>query len=318
MKPGATTYEGHARTLVALTLLRAGGPEERATAKKLLDEWWLDAVAGRFGDATQPGTYGTYVVALGISALDALTLEPIEDDTSTLTRYARKPPGDDLKKRLEIATKALVDSSYSDGAWGYHVRSFKDRGGGSSSTYDLSNTQFAALALHDAARAGVTIPTENVEGIVRYVARQADEDPKAAAGKAPARLRWSYKLESGTRSVPAMTYAALSILAVARSLGAKDERLEPTIAGGLVDLSKLVKTVGPATEGEHGFGNAYVLYSLEKALDLLEIEELDGKDWFAPIAERVLKTQNSSGLYGGGDLIDSCLYVLFLQREADG
>src|SRR5438046_266177 len=79
VKPGVSTYDGHARTLVALTLLRAGGPEERATAKKLLDEWWLDAVAGRFGDATAPCSYGTYVVALGISALEALTLEPLED-----------------------------------------------------------------------------------------------------------------------------------------------------------------------------------------------------------------------------------------------
>src|SRR5687767_3216572 len=120
VKPGATTYEGHARTLVALTLLRAGGSEERAVAKKLLDEWWLDAVAGRFGDPSQPNTYGTYVVALGISALEALTLEPIEDDTSTLTRYRKTPAGEDLKKRLEIATKALLDSSYSAGAWGYH------------------------------------------------------------------------------------------------------------------------------------------------------------------------------------------------------
>ncbi len=319
LKPGDTTYEGHAKTLVALTLLRAGGPQERATAQKLLDEWWLDAVAGRFGDPTQPATYGTYVVALGISALEAQTLEPIEDDTTTLTRYTKKPVGEDLKKRLEIATKALLDSGDESGSWGYRVRPFKDKDLGHRNGSDLSNTQFAVLALHDAARGGVAIPREKLDAIVGYVAAEAHEDMRAAAGKGGARrLRWNYRLESGARSVSAMTFAALSVLAIARSLDAKDERLEPTIAGGLTDLNKLVRMAGPATDGEHGFGNAYVLYSLEKALDLLELEQLDGKDWFAPIAERVLKTQGTGGLYGGGDLIDSCLYVLFLQRATFG
>lgn len=323
VKPGQTTYEGHARTLVALALLRAGGPEERTTAKKLLDEWWLDAVAGRFGDPANPNGYGTYVVALGISALEAQTLEAIEDDTSTLTRYKKTPVPEDLKKRLEIATKALLDSSFSEAAgWGYQVRPFgKDGRGGGSTSCDLSNTQFAALALHDAARGGVKIPAETVDALVEYMLPSDDEakNEDAAKGVAePRKLRWSYITTGSVRPSNAMTFAALSMLAIARSLGAKDARVEPTITRGLVDVNKLVRTLGPAVEGEHGWGSAYLLYSLEKALDLLEIELLDGKDWFAPIAERVLKAQGAKGLWGDGDLIDSCLYVLFLQRASFG
>ncbi len=314
IKPGSYTYEGHARTLVALTLLRAGGPEERATAKKLLDDWWLDAVAGRFGDPTSPDSYSTYVVSLGISALEGLSLERMDaDDESTLTRFAKTPVAPEIKKRLEIATEALAASASVLGekerAFGYQTLRFAPGGTrearGVVAGYDNSNTQFAALAFHDAARAGIKVPDEIVEGLVEHFAAGAAE------GKNP--LRWKYRHDlSDTK--PAMTFAALSTLAVARSLGSKDPRLGPAVLRGLDGVGNLARTCGPGSDSEHGWGNAYTLYSLEKALDLLEVEAFDNKDWFAPIAERVLKGQQKSGLWEDGDLIDSCLYVLFLVR----
>jgi hypothetical protein len=314
IKPGAYTYEGHARTLVALTLLRAGGPEERAAAKKLLDEWWLDAVAGRFGDTSCPDNYGTYVVSLGISALEGLSLERMAtDDDSTLTRFTKTPVAPENKKRLEIATEALASSAVVLGekerAFGYHALHLapggtRDGNRAALGGYDNSNTQFAALAFHDAARAGIKAPDELVDGLVEHFA-----DEEEGSGQ----LRWKYHHDV-KEAKASMTFAGLSSLAIARSLGSKDARLGPAIQRGLDGAVNLARTCGPGTESEHGWGNAYTLYSLEKALDLLEVEAIEGKDWFAPIAERVLKLQQKNGLWEDGDLIDSCFYVLFLVR----
>jgi hypothetical protein len=301
--------EPQAQTLVALTLLRAGGPDERAEARKILDAWWLDAVAGNFGQ------YSNYSVALGISSLEGLSLErrlDHDDETSTLTRYDQVPLAPELRKRLEIASKSLMRSASRAGgtvSWGYRTLPFetgetKERLQPDPLT-DSSNTQFAALALHDAARGGIAVPAELTEGLAASYVKAPDEKGE---------VRWGYAQEP----TPSMTFAALSTLAICRALGARNDGLDASIQGGLKAAAKLVTTAGPSAVGQAGRGNAYTLYSLEKALDLLEAEALDGKEWFPQVAERVLKAQGPAGLWGESDLIDSCFYVLFLVRASFG
>jgi hypothetical protein len=322
LRRGDSTYDQHAQTLIALALLRAGGPAERETARQLLDRWWHDALRGQVGGADAPGRYANYVLALGISALEGLTLEPIVDEEgSTLTRYRRSPATSELKAKLDIAVRTLLDSRIKGGgmaAFGYEVcplstgdtraaPEVSPRIPGNEA--DLSNTQFSLLALHDAARGGVAIPGEVVNELAAYL---LSGDPGADDGGAP--LRWGYHPGGSRSSSVAMTFAGLSSLAVVRDLGFKDPALDGTIGRGLLRLGELANACGALGPATHGFGTAYNLYSLEKALDLLEVPTLDGKDWFAPLAEKVLKAQEKSGLWCEGDVIDSCFTVLFLVR----
>ncbi|MBI3725363.1 hypothetical protein HY251_15630 [bacterium] len=333
-----------ARTLVALALLRAGNHEDRQTARKILDQWWQQAWKTRVSN---------YELALAISALEGLSLERIEpgpEDTSTLTRYDALPLEPEIKKRLGIAVRALVDGRVgTDGegcGWGYRTARFKDEEGNGKtkpkdaerededddllvpSTSDNSNVQFSVLALHDAARAGVAIPDGVVQAVARHFlackgtlpAKTATTVPppgEEGTKPAPAAVRWGYR-DAKLGHSASMSLAGLSSLAIVRELGARNDQLALAIETGLVRMSELVLACGRPDTGAQrslpsGWGAPYNLYSLEKALDLLEVKEVDGKDWFAPLAESVLAAQGSDGLWQH-DAIDSSLYVLFLTR----
>jgi hypothetical protein len=154
--------------------------------------------------------------------------------------------------------------------------------------------------------------------------------------------RWPY--DDQTVGGAAMTLAGLSSLAVARDLlGRTDTDIETAIEEGLVGIDELAATgwerqrhvetheLPPSTgPGPHpptkGLTlttvtytytvDGYLLYSLEKALDLLEITTIDGKDWFAPLAEVALAAQSRDGSWVGSstDVVNTAFLVLFLSR----
>lgn len=302
-------------TLVALALLRAGGPEERLCATRILEAWCRDQQP--VGETTAE----TYDVSLGISALEALELDPVIEDppTSTLTRFSLVPIADSTRELIRGATRGLllgVCTGVADDtrAWGYGCSSV---GSGLalpadrpfvpkawSWAWDNSCTQFATLALHDAARAKVAIPQEVVSGLVAHFLTGCTDSSAAH--------RWGYNA-SRPDGTPAMTFGALSSLAILRELGANDPRVDGAIKRGLTNLGGLIDLLGETSGGSAGLGTAYGLFSLEKALDLLEVEPAPGKSWFPPLAERVLSRQGADGLWSD-DLTDSALYVLFLVR----
>jgi hypothetical protein len=307
------------RTLLALALARAGGRDERAVAKDLLDRWWADARADRLGASAN------YELALGVSALEGLSLERLDDDQAhptTVSRWEAAPIASDVLEKLAIATSVLLESrvvtaSGKGCAWGYKVAPFPDRPrrsdpdaalpeGLRSNVFDHSNTQFSVLALHDAARAGIDIPREIAHAIGEHYATRGFE--MIDEGRP---LRWSYS-QDGVASYP-MTFGALSALAVARELGVPDRRQRTATKRGLTGMETHARALaaGPVR------GLAYELYSLEKAFDLLDPGELDGTDWFSPLAENVLAAQDADGLWDGSagyGTADSAFFVLFLAR----
>jgi hypothetical protein len=334
------------RTLAALALVRAGNAEEKKVARALIDSWWEEAASG-----TSLTSTGNYELALGISALEGLTLERVEEaHPTTVSRYEAQPMSVTDKQRLEDATRALIEgrsSTYEGGcAWSYaaspitsetstttrpdplrtRANRFARRAAGA---FDNSNTQFSVLALHDAARGGVVIPPEIANGIAAHFLACG-----GSYGVLPGRtatgggaLRWGYngspeadgtafRTPTQEQRRATMNFAGLSSLAIARDLGAKDAQVTRAIERGLEGISEFVTCFHGKvpTYGEGGGGTAYALYSLEKAFDSLELKAIGGSDWFSPLAREVLRTQETTGLWGSGDVIDSCLYVLFLTR----
>lgn len=335
------------KTLVALTLTRAGGPAEKELAAKLLDEWWQDCLAGAATSQT-----GNYELALAISALEGLTVDRIEEaHPTTVTRYEAKPIAKEVAARLEAATAALlrgrsITANGKGCAWSYPMAPIVEgetvsavpSGGETTQTrarrprapmpaaFDNSNTQFSVLALHDAARGGIKIPHEIAVEVAEHFL--ACEPALARSPDGPA--RWGY-VGMGLGGAPSfaptnprttneqnagMYFAGLSSLAIARDLGVRTKDVTVAIERGLLGVKDFIqafeKPFPQAHEG--GGGTAYGLYSLEKALDTLELEKIDGRDWFPSLAERVLAAQDSEGLWGQGDVIDSCFCVLFLTR----
>ncbi|MBI3725364.1 hypothetical protein HY251_15635 [bacterium] len=351
--PTDQTEPGY-KILVALTLLRAGGADERKVAREMIDVWWENAAKRKLGHSAN------YELSLAISAIEGLSLERIEDPRpTTVTRYEAKPLDPADKARLEVATRALcVGRLLTDDdrgcAWCYDVAPFTSdtpvstedgtpagrakpckpyedptlpppgKGGmppakqpGKTNPllqapkipFDLSNSQFAILALHDAARGGVAIPRDVLEQMTyRLVASSQSEKGTC----------WGYTSFYRSEPYPSMTFAGLSSLAIARELGVTGKQIDALISGALGGIGDRIKKVGKGDwGGRHGWGLSYDLYSLEKALDILEVGEVGGKDWFSPIAEQLLKQQRPDGLWDG-DAVDTSFYVLFLTRATVG
>jgi hypothetical protein len=318
------------RTLMALALLRGGGPDERKVARKLLDSWWEEAVK----DENILDTSGNYELSLFIMALEGTSLVHVDDPEGTqeAPRFRVRAIAKSDKERLEKATRALlagrVKTFEGKGcAWSYLAAPLDEttRDGssikglikkGMGDEFDNSNTQFSVLALHEAARSGVAIPKDVVEAIARHFLgcameakdvgrRRRDKDATPTGGEDA--LRWGYREKDFRES---MHFAGLSSLGIARELGFTEDSVQKAIKRGLVGIGPMIAR-DKSEKG--GMGDSYLLYSIEKALDILEVETVDGKPWFPPLAESVLKDQGASGLWDE-DLIDSCFYVLFLTR----
>ena len=332
--PGAATAE--MRPIVALTLLRAGGPAEHALAEKILDSWWADAESGKVALESS----SNYQLALAISALEGTALARVDDGAlTTRSRYEATPLSPTNQRRLEIATRALVEGRSLTGqeqtgcAWTYHMAPFRSspagttverEGGEHLRTFDNSNTQFSVLALHDAARAGVKVGKEIAEAIAtHFLECGAKVPPNATEPRRRPRpteretgrrdqprdpennlaLRWGYTY-CGRFPSTTMSLAGMSSLVVARELGARRERVDEALKLALVGIEDLAGSVSGA--------DGYTLYSFEKALDLLEIDKVGGRDWFEPLAEALLAQRTPAGLWRGGT--EDCFITLFLAR----
>ncbi len=318
------------RTLVALALLRGGGRAERKVARELLDGWWDDA-----NKETWIVPSANYELSLYIQALEGLSLVRIDEPSPTQEkpRFRVRQPSAEDKARLEKATRVLIASGVKTFeekglAWGYGIASLLEgttsRGitftnGREKDYWDNSNAQFSVLALHEAARAGVAIPKDVAEKVGRHFLLSALEvkargkpGGTATGGEALDPLRWGYKKDDRTAR-ESMLFAGLSSLAIARELGFKDPEVDTAIKRALVGIEPHVRRGGKAVNGEPGWGDPYQLYSIEKALDLLEIATVDGKEWFPPLAKQVLAEQAADGLWNG-NFIDTSFYVIFLTR----
>jgi len=120
----------------------------------------------------------TYIVSLTLIALAAV--DPVQ-----------------YRAHIERAANWLEDAQLANGQWTYH----KMRGG-RSTTGDNSNTQFAVLALRDAARAGVKISRSRWSKISAFYRKAQMRDGG-----------WGYQVSS-TNTYGSMTAAGICGLAI--------------------------------------------------------------------------------------------------------
>jgi hypothetical protein len=319
-------YSVGAAALIGLTLLECDAGPDDADVKWIAD--FIRASAAQLDK--------TYTIAPAILFLDRLH-KPGEGETKDKTL-----PED--RKLIETLALRLILAQMGNGLWDYTASGFgkggltktevteesllaelknntyQPHGGGSPSSGDISNTQFAALALWAAQRHDVP-----VKPALRAAAKVIRENQDKSGG-------WGYKLTGPTagRHKDTGTCVGLILLALGRAAeedGAKKGPLreDPKVAAGLKYLSKIVHKDWKAQPKEPGkfkaplgadsLGDLYFLWSLERMSLILGEEKIDDVDWHPWGAEILLANQLPDGswkdLYG---VSDTCFALLFLKQ----
>ncbi len=230
----------------------------------------------------------TYVVAVKIQALAAV---------------------DPVKYRQEIQSAAnwLVAAQRENGGWGYRL---------DDSRPDHSNSQFALLGLHEAARAGAKVP-ENVW-------RRAEADWVRTQHRDGA---WSYvgRGDVGTGSMTTAGVASLHIVGDRLTVGHEHGY---TAAGAAPDCGRYSqnRAVARGVEwlGRHfsvrsnpGSGGFYYyyMYGLERVGILLGLRYIGGHDWYREGAAALVPLQSPGGSWREiHDVVDTSFALLFLGK----
>ncbi|MDP6541091.1 MAG: prenyltransferase, partial [Planctomycetota bacterium] len=163
---------------------------------------------------------------------------------------------------------------------------------------DLSNTQFAAMGLRAAARAGVEVPQE---AWCALAARVLDyRRPDGGFGY------HAWRDGAGREARGSMTTAGVGVLAICRErLTAADarygapcyrplaERVEQAIAGGLEWMAqRFTVTENPGRGADRV---AYYLYGLERMGALVPTRLVGEHDWYREGAQVLVRTQHEQG-----------------------
>lgn len=204
---------------------------------------------------------------------------------------------------LRAAAEWLIEAQRRQGMWSYRT----GRGG-----RDNSNTQFALLGLHEAAKAGVAVPRQ-----VWDRARVHFEGAQAADGG------WSYR---GGRQVAygSMTTAGIASLYICGQrlhVGGKKAflrgaypdcgkyRQNRAIAAGLAWLGRNFSVdQNPRAGGRWVF---YYLYGVERVGMISGARNLGAHDWYRAGAARLVAVQRPDGGFGSS-AIHTAFAMLFL------
>jgi hypothetical protein len=151
---------------------------------------------------------------------------------------------------------------------------------------DLSNTQYAALALRAAAQSGVDVSDSFWDLLADRVMelQESFADDLEPAG-------FAYK---GPRSVSAsMTAAGVCVLAICKEQGAEDRRLEHALGVGLAWLGRDFTVRENRPQGSRHL--YYYLYGLERLAGILGLERIGEANWYAEGAEYLVGQQEPDG-----------------------
>lgn len=198
---------------------------------------------------------------------------------------------------LRDLTDDLIEWQQGNGLWAYPY------GEG-----DLSNTQFAALALHAAAVRGIEVPRDTWLDLERatLACRESDSGGKSDRGRSSG---FGYNFDGGASA--SMTAAGVGTLLIcAEHLGeAFGPRSRAAVDGGLAWLGGHCPLHAPLSGG----WSHYTLYGLERAGALARAERFGAHPWYAEGAALLLERQLGNGAWSGDD-VDSSFALLFLTR----
>lgn len=267
-------HEGGATALCALAMLNAGVPADDPAIKKAVEK--LKTVPNQ----------RTYVVSLKAQVFAAT--------------------GDPLQRReLLLAANWLIDAQAANGMWGYDA--------GRRNWTDNSNTQFALLGLHEAAKAGITVPaTVWKKANAHYAAAQ-----NADGG-------WGYR-GRGQTSYGSMTAAAIASLYICGQslhVGGRHVFVDGAYpgCGRYQQNTVLAKGLEWLTRNftvERNPGRAswkyYYLYAMERAGMISGMRAFGQHDWYRAGAAELVEEQSREGDWGN-QATDTAFCLLFLAK----
>lgn len=265
-------FAGGATCLITFALLQAGVPADSPEMLKAL------------GAVEKVGLEHTYVVSLKLMALAAANPQT----------YARN---------LNDATQWLVRAQNGTGLWGYVI---------SGNRFDHSNAQFALLALHTAAQAGVRVPREAWQKAQIALLRNQNADGG-----------WAY--QNTGESYGSMTAAGVAGLMIL--LGHYNPGHEDAFHNGVAPNCGVYRAAGPLTRGltwlatnfrpgtnpRHHEWPYYWLYAAERAGILSGRRYFGPHDWYRASAEILVKAQQRDGLWNDS-IVDTSFALLFLAK----
>lgn len=258
----------------------------------------------------------TYGVSLLVMALAAYQRPADSKVKRTLSAHGRK--------LLLWGTKWLI-KSWSGSYWGYK----KHSGGG-----DMSNTQFAVMALWSAARSGARVPSKLWYRLLKFLLtqQQTTGPPVKTIG---ARYRqakykklyqgnfqargWGYTGPDNVRG--SMVAAGISCMLIAERGALRDpsfnrklrQNAKKSIADGLAWLAHHFSV---ASNPQGSSWLYYYLYGLERVGQLANIDFIGKHDWYQEGAAFLLRKQKPSGAWNN-NIVDTCFALLFLSQATD-
>jgi hypothetical protein len=217
------------------------------------------------------------------------------------------PPFPDRLALAQKDTKKLLTHRDSSGAFGYRKKP---------GSWDLSNTQYAALGL----RAGRGIGVEVERSVWVKLGKEVGSKQDAYGG-----FGYTRGMDH-VGAYPSMTVAGIAVLAICRQhLDGAQTDLDKRIARGWQWFDRNAQAVGSANE----HWCFYFHYGLERAAILTDVTAVGGDDWYRKGASMFVDRQLPGGGWksqsdhhsgteldrGRGDSVSTAFAVLFLRRK---
>jgi len=212
------------------------------------------------------------------------------------------------REQLQATADWLARTQLTTGMWSYGLMHGRTRGGG-----DNSNTQFALLGLHEAAKAGIRVPQTVWQNSRRHFTNIQAPDGG-----------WGYRNER--RSYGSMTAAGVaSLYIVGQRLHVAGPRVfingaypscgqyqqNTVLAAGLKWLADNFSVRQNPNKGATWLH--YYLYGLERVGMVSGMRNFGPHDWFREGAEHLVNTQGHNGNWGRG-VYDTAFGLLFLSK----
>ncbi|MFT5285183.1 MAG: hypothetical protein ACI8TQ_001345 [Planctomycetota bacterium] len=230
--------------------------------------------------------------------------------------------------RIEALVERLLE--WRTGGWMYPGVNAKNPNDKQNKGADLSNTQFALMALRAARLSGVEISVKTMEEVLTEVFRfqwqhrgGGSKPKRPKRGEMPAAVGFTYYL-NGRVTTGSMTAAGIACVRICQdALGSKlSKKLRAqadfTIQSGLAWLDEnwtVEENPAPNASVEQ-FYKIFYLYSLERVGALLNQDLIGEHDWYEAGARELVRMQADDGSWDEIEVrSDTCFALLFLTRS---